>query len=85
VGVAVRIFQTGLVQVLMSVLGPVVVGVAVLMCDVFVLMRGVCVVVRHFAMLVFVRVRRVMGVLLGHSCTLLVRNILCLMAVHPAP
>jgi hypothetical protein len=67
----VRVFQAGLVQVLMSVLGPVVVGVVVLMCDVVVLMRGVRVGVRHFAMFVFVRVWRLMGVLFGHDCSLL--------------
>jgi hypothetical protein len=72
VGVAVRVFQAGLVHVLMSVLGSVVMRVVVLMCDVVVLMRGVRVGVRHFAMLVFVRVRRVMGVLFGHGCSLLV-------------
>jgi hypothetical protein len=74
VGVLVSVFQAGLVRVLMSVLGPVVVGVAVHMCDVLVLVLGVCVGMRHFVVLVlvFVCVRRVMGVLLGHSGSLLV-------------
>jgi hypothetical protein len=69
VGVAVSVFQAGLVHVLMRVLGSVVVRVVVLMCDVVVLMRGVCVGMRRFAvlMLVLVCVGRVVGVLLGHS------------------
>jgi hypothetical protein len=72
VGVAVSLFQSGLVRMLMSVLGAVVVGVAVLMCDVVVLVRRVCVGMCHFAVLVFVRVWRVVGVLLGHGYSLLV-------------
>jgi hypothetical protein len=73
VGVAVSVFQAGLVHVLMRVLGSVVVRVVVLMCDVVVLMRGVCVGMRRFAVLmlvlvlVLVCVGRVVGVLLGHS------------------
>jgi hypothetical protein len=39
--VAVRLFETGLVQVLVGVLGPVVVCVRVLVCDVVVHMCGV--------------------------------------------
>jgi hypothetical protein len=66
VGVAVRFFQAGLVYVLMSVLRPIVVGVAVLMGDVVVLMRGVHVRVGLVAMVVFVRVRVVVRVL-GHD------------------
>jgi len=77
-----RLFQTGLVHVLMSVLGTVVVGVGVLMCDVVVLMGRVRMNVRHLAMVVFVRVRYIVGVLLGHSCYLLVRNILYLLVIH---
>jgi hypothetical protein len=85
VGVVVGVFQSGLVGVPMSVLGPVVVGVAVLMCDVVVLVRRVCMSMCHFAMLVFVRVWRFMVVLLGHRCSLFMRNFLLLMAVDPAP
>jgi hypothetical protein len=72
VGVAVGFFKAGLMRVPMSVLGPVVVGVAVLMCHVVVLVRGVCMGMGYFTMLVFVRVWRVMFVLLGHGCSLLV-------------
>jgi hypothetical protein len=77
------LFQTGLVHVLMSVLGSVVVGVGVLMGDMVVLMRGVRVGVCHFAMVVFVRMRRAVAVLLGHRCHLLARNMLYLTVVHP--
>ena len=72
--VAVRLFQARLVHVLMSVFGPVVVGVGVLVGDVVVRMRGVCVRVSLLAVLVFVRVRRVVGVLIGHDCQLSLRN-----------
>ena len=85
VGVVVDAFQVGLVHVLMGVLGSVLVGVGVLVRDVVVLMRGVRMRMGHFAMLVFVRMRRVMGVLLGHDCRLLVRNMLWLLVFHPAP
>jgi hypothetical protein len=74
--VAVRVFQAGLVHVLMSVLGPVLVSVGVLVGHMVVLMRGVRMCVSLFAVLVFVRMRRVVGVLLGHGCHLLVRNML---------
>jgi hypothetical protein len=74
--VAVHVFQAGLVHVLMSVLGPVVVSVGVLVGHMVVLMRGVRMCVSLFAVLVFVRMRRVVGVLLGHGCHLLVRNML---------
>jgi hypothetical protein len=75
VGVAVHVFQAGLMHVLMGVLGPVLVGVGVLVRDMLVLMRGVCMRVRYIGVLVFVRVRDVMGVRLGHR-QLLVRNML---------
>jgi hypothetical protein len=75
VGVAVHVFQAGLMHVLMGVLGPVLVGVGVLVRDMLVLMRGVCMSVRYIGVLVFVRVRDVMGVRLGHR-QLLVRNML---------
>jgi hypothetical protein len=73
--VVVRVFEAGLVHVLMSVLGAVVVGVGVLVGHVVVLMRGVCMCVSLFAVLVLVlvRVRRVVGVLLGHGCQLSIR------------
>jgi hypothetical protein len=73
--VAVHVFQAGLVHVLMSVLGPVVVGVGVLVGDMVVLMRGVRMRVSLFAMRVFVGVRGVVGVL-GHDCLLPLRNVL---------
>jgi len=47
-----------------------------LVCDMVVLMRGVRMCMGHIAMLVFVRMRRVMSVLLGHGCRLLLRNTL---------
>jgi hypothetical protein len=75
VGVVVNVFEAGLVYVLMRVLGAVFVRVGMLVCDMVVLMRGVCMCMGHIAMVVFVRMRRVMGVLLGHGCRLL-RNTL---------
>ena len=83
-GVPVHVFEAGLVHMLMSVLGSVLVGVGVLVRDMVVLVRGVRVGVSRVVMLVFVRMRRVMGVLLGHGL-LLVRKMLCLLLVHPAP
>ncbi len=71
VGVAVNVFQAGLMYVLMSVPGPVVVGVGVLVRDVAVLMRGVRMCVSHVAMVVFVRMRPIVTVLFGHGCQLL--------------
>jgi hypothetical protein len=70
----VRLFQAGLVHVLMSVLSPVVVGVGVFVSHVVVRMGGVRVCVSLVAVLVLVRVRRVVGVLLGHDCQLSLRN-----------
>jgi hypothetical protein len=72
VAVAVYLFQAGLVHVLMSVLGPIFVGMRVLVSDMVVLMRGVRVCMSLFAVLVLVlvRVRCVVGVLLGHGCHL---------------
>ena len=43
VSVAVHVLEVGLVHVLVSVLGSVFVGMGVLVCDVVVLVRGVCV------------------------------------------
>jgi hypothetical protein len=67
VGVVVNVLEVGLVYMRMRVLGPVLVGVGVLVRDVVVLMRGVRMRVSHIAVLVFVRVRLVMGVLFGHG------------------
>ena len=66
-GVVVSVLQAGLMNVLMRVLGSVVVRVVVLVCDVVVLMRDVCMGMRRVAVPVLVCVGRVMGVLLGHS------------------
>lgn len=74
--VAVRLFQAGLVHVLMSVLSPVAVGVGVFVGHVVVRMRGVRVCVGLLAVLVLVRMRRVVGVLLGHGCQLSLRSVL---------
>jgi hypothetical protein len=68
-------FETGLVQVLVGVLGAVVVGVRVFMRDVLVVMRGVRMGMCLVAVVVFVRVRGVMGVLPGHVLSF-VRNML---------
>jgi hypothetical protein len=82
VAVAVRVFQADLVRVLMSVLGPVVVGVGVLVGHMVVRMRGVLMCVSLFAVVVLVRVRRVVGVLLGHCCQLSLRNMLVLLWIQ---
>jgi hypothetical protein len=76
VSVAVNVFEAGLVHVLMRVLGSVFVGVGVLMCDMVMFMRGMPMGMGHIGMLVFVRMRRVMVVVLGHGSRLLVRNML---------
>jgi hypothetical protein len=76
VGVAVNVFEAGLVHVLMRVFGAVIVRVGMLVCDMVVLMRGVRMCMGHIAMVVLVRMRRVMGVLLGHGGRLLLRNTL---------
>ncbi len=69
---SVNVFQAGLMHVLVSVFGPVSVGVAMFVLDVVMLVCGVCMRVSHAAVLVFVRVWCVVGVLLGHLCHLLV-------------
>jgi hypothetical protein len=56
--------------VLVGVLSPVLMGVAVLVRDMVVLMRGVRMAVSFVAVVVFVCVRGVMGVL-GHVLSLL--------------
>ena len=58
--------QVGLVHVRVGVLGPVVVGVGVLMLDMVVLVAGVRVRVGHLPVLVIVRVRIIMAVPVGH-------------------
>ncbi|OBH05875.1 hypothetical protein A5695_06410 [Mycobacterium sp. E1747] len=63
---AVNVLNAGLVHVLMAVLGAVGVAVVVLVLDVVMLVRGVRMRVGHAAMVMFVRVRLVVGVLLGH-------------------
>jgi hypothetical protein len=75
VRVAVNVFEAGLVHVLMGVLGSVFVGVRVLVRHMVVLVRRVRMRMGHVAVLVFVRMRPVMGVL-GHGDRLLVRNML---------
>jgi hypothetical protein len=75
VAVAVRLFQARLVHVLMSVLSPIVVGVGVFVGHMVVRMGGVWVGVSLLAVLVLVRVRRVVRVLLGHVCQLSLRYI----------
>jgi hypothetical protein len=67
VGVVVHVFEVGLVHVLMSVLRPVLMRVGVLVRHMIVVMRGVRVCVSLAAMVVFVRVRCVMGVLFAHG------------------
>jgi hypothetical protein len=78
VAVAVHILQAGLMHMLMSVLGPVVVGVGMLVAHMVVLMRGVRMRVSLFAVLVLVRVWRVVGVLLGHGCQLSLKYVVTL-------
>jgi hypothetical protein len=67
VAVVVHVFEFGLVYVLMSVLGPILVGVGVLVRHVVVVVRGVRVGVSLAAMVVFVGVRGVVGVLFAHG------------------
>jgi len=81
-GVAVNSFEAGLMHVLMSVLSPVVVGVRVLVRDVVVLVCRVPVGVGLVAMVVLVRVRCVMGVLLGHGFPFDQRNMLSAMVIY---
>lgn len=64
--VTVNFFQARLVHVLMRVLRPVLVGVWVFVLDMVMLVVRVRVSMRHVAVLVFVRVWRVMGVLFAH-------------------
>ena len=79
---AVRLFQARLVHVLMSVLSPIVVGVGVFVGHMVVRMGGVWVGVSLLAVLVLVRVRRVVGVLIGHDCQLSLRNMAFLLWIQ---
>jgi hypothetical protein len=66
VGVLVDLLEPGLVQMRMGVLGPVMVGMGVLVLDVLVLVIGVRMRVLDAAVLVLVRMRVLVGVLFGH-------------------
>lgn len=68
VGVTVHFLQPRLVHVLMGVFGPVGMGmgVGVLVLHMLMLVGRVRVGVRHVAVLMLVRVWRVVGVLFGH-------------------
>jgi hypothetical protein len=66
VGVLVDLLEPGLVQMRMGVLGPVMVGMGVLVLDVLVLVIGVRMRVLDAAVLVLVRMRALVGVLFGH-------------------
>jgi hypothetical protein len=66
VRVAVSVLETGLVHVCVGVLAPVMMGVGVLMLDVLMVVIGVRVRVRDLAVVVFVRMRVLMGVRCGH-------------------
>jgi hypothetical protein len=66
VRVLVNLLEPGLVQMRMGVLGPVMVGMGVLVLDVLVLVIGVRMRVLDAAVLVLVRMRVLVGVLFGH-------------------
>jgi hypothetical protein len=66
VGVLVNLLEPGLVQMRMGVLGPVMVGMGVLVLDVLVLVIGVRMRVLDAAVLVLVRMRALVSVLFGH-------------------
>jgi hypothetical protein len=66
VGVLVDLFEPGLVQMRMSVLGPVMVGVGVFVLDVLMVVIGVRMGVLDVAVLVVVWMRALVGVLFGH-------------------
>ena len=65
-GVLVNLLEPGLVRMRMGVLGPVMVGMGVLVLDVLVLVIGVRMRVLDAAVLVLVRMRVLVGVLFGH-------------------
>ncbi len=81
VDVTVNVFQAGLVHVLMSVLGPVAVGVGVRVLHVVMLVRGMCMGMNHVAVPVFMCMWCVVGVLFGHQCRLPCANTWCLLVV----
>jgi hypothetical protein len=64
VGVVVLLLEIGLVHVLMRMFSSVVVGVGVVVLDMFVLVAGVRVRVRNFVVAVFVGMRFVVTVLM---------------------
>jgi len=64
--VLVNLLEPGLVQMRMGVLGPVMVGMGVLVLDVLVLVIGVRMRVLDAAVLVLVRMRALVSVLFGH-------------------
>jgi hypothetical protein len=66
VGVLVNLLEPGLVQMRMGVLGPVMVGMGVLVLNVLVLVIGVRMRVLDAAVLVLVRMRALVSVLFGH-------------------
>jgi hypothetical protein len=77
VGVVVNFLQAGLMQVRMSVFGSVIMGVRVLVLDMLVLMGRMGMAVRDGTVLMFMRVRRVVGVLLSHGDRLLASELSC--------
>jgi hypothetical protein len=66
VGVLVNLLEPGLVQMRMGVLGPVMVGMGVLVLDVLVLVIGMRMRVLDATVLVPVRMRALVSVLFGH-------------------
>jgi hypothetical protein len=66
VGVLVNLFEPGLVQMRMGVLGPVMVGMGVFVLDVLVVVIGVRMRVLDAVVLVVVRMRALVGVLFSH-------------------
>lgn len=79
-----HVLQAGLMHMLMSVFGSIGVEVGVLVLHVLMLVCGVCVRVDHVPVPVFVGVRSVVGVLVGHRCHLLMRITLRRQVIHPA-
>ena len=66
-----NLLQARLMHVLMGMFGPVLVSVRVFVLHMVVLVGRVRMGMRHVAVLVFVRVWRVVGVLFAHWCSLL--------------
>jgi hypothetical protein len=83
--VVVNFLEAGLMHVPMGVLGPVVVGVGVLVLDVLVFVCGMRVCVTDPAMLVLVRMRSFMGVLFSHSDLLLCVKYIALFGYNGYP